>query len=101
MSSCRRLHHSRLAGFSGIITAIASAPPLPPRRCAKVHRDRLMVTLDEQDGRYGYARHKGYATPEHLAAVERFGYSGHHRRSFRPASLFDKIGPGGEPPSAF
>jgi len=67
---------------------------------AKVHRDRLMVALDEQDRRYGYARHKGYATPEHLAAVERFGYSGHHRRSFRPASLFDKIGPGGEPPSA-
>jgi ribonuclease HII len=67
---------------------------------AKVHRDRLMVALDGQDGRYGYARHKGYATPEHLAAVERFGYSGHHRRSFRPASLFDKIGPGGELPSA-
>jgi ribonuclease HII len=67
---------------------------------AKVHRDRLMVTLHQLDGRYGYARHKGYATPEHLAAVERFGYSLHHRRSFRPASLFDKIGPGGEPPSA-
>jgi ribonuclease HII len=67
---------------------------------AKVHRDRLMVALHEQDGRYGYARHKGYATPEHLAAVERFGYSVHHRRSFRPASLFDKIGPGGEPPPA-
>jgi ribonuclease HII len=67
---------------------------------AKVHRDRLMVALHEQDGRYGYARHKGYATPEHLAAVERFGYSIHHRRSFRPASLFDRIASGGEPPSA-
>lgn len=67
---------------------------------AKVHRDRLMAALDEQDGRYGYARHKGYATPEHLAALERYGYSPHHRRSFRPASLFDKIASGGEPPPA-
>jgi len=67
---------------------------------AKVHRDRLMAALDEQDGRYGYVRHKGYATPEHLAALERFGYSPHHRLSFRPASLFDKIASGGEPPSA-
>ena len=67
---------------------------------AKVHRDRLMAALDQQDGRYGYARHKGYATPEHLAALERYGYSPHHRRSFRPASLFDKIASGGEPPPA-
>jgi ribonuclease HII len=67
---------------------------------AKVYRDQLMVALHAQDDRYGYARHKGYATPEHLAAVERFGYSPHHRRSFRPASLFDKIAAGGEPPPA-
>jgi ribonuclease HII len=67
---------------------------------AKVHRDRLMVALHDEDDRYGYARHKGYATPEHLAAVERFGYSVHHRRSFRPASLFDRIASGGETPSA-
>jgi len=67
---------------------------------AKVHRDRVMVALDGQDGRYGYARHKGYATPEHLAALERFGYSSHHRRSFRPAALFDKIASGVEPPPA-
>jgi ribonuclease HII len=58
---------------------------------AKVHRDHMMVALDGADDRYGFARHKGYATPEHLAAVARFGYSPQHRRSFRPASLFDKI----------
>jgi ribonuclease HII len=63
---------------------------------AKVHRDRLMAALDARDARYGYARHKGYATPEHLAALERFGYSPQHRRSFRPASLFDKIQPDDE-----
>jgi len=67
---------------------------------AKVYRDRLMAALDQEDGRYGYTRHKGYATPEHLAALERFGYSPHHRRSFRPASLFDKIASGVEPPPA-
>ena len=64
---------------------------------AKVHRDRLMLALDAADDRYGYARHKGYATPEHLAAVARFGYSAQHRRSFRPASLFDRIGASVEP----
>ena len=55
---------------------------------AKVTRDRQMAKYHEDDPRYGYHRHKGYATPEHLAAVTRFGYSDLHRRSFRPASLF-------------
>jgi len=58
---------------------------------AKVVRDRLMVDLHEADPRYGFDRHKGYATPEHLRAVARHGYSAAHRRSFRPASLFDGI----------
>jgi ribonuclease HII len=56
---------------------------------AKVTRDRLMDRLDADDPRYGFGRHKGYATAEHLAAVARFGYSSVHRRSFRPPSLFD------------
>ena len=56
---------------------------------AKVTRDRLMRDLDLQDPRYGFARHKGYATAEHLEAVARYGYSAVHRRSFRPPSLFD------------
>ena len=56
---------------------------------AKVTRDRLMQALDTQDPRYGFARHKGYATAEHLEAVARYGYSAVHRRSFRPPSLFD------------
>jgi ribonuclease HII len=59
---------------------------------AKVYRDRGMVALHQQDPRYGFDRHKGYGTPEHLAALARFGYSAAHRRSFRPASLFDTIG---------
>ncbi len=58
---------------------------------AKVTRDRLMHELHAADPRYGFDRHKGYATADHLAAVARFGYSPQHRRSFRPATLFDTI----------
>lgn len=58
---------------------------------AKVTRDRLMRELHARDPRYGFDRHKGYATADHLAAVARFGYSPAHRRSFRPPSLFDTM----------
>jgi len=58
---------------------------------AKVTRDRLMLELHTRDPRYGFDRHKGYATREHLDAVGRFGYSDVHRRSFRPPTLFDTI----------
>jgi ribonuclease HII len=58
---------------------------------AKVTRDRLMKELHTQDPRYGFDRHKGYATADHLEAVARFGYSDAHRRSFRPPTLFDTI----------
>lgn len=58
---------------------------------AKVTRDRLMHRLHGDDPRYGFDRHKGYATAEHLSAVSRFGYSGIHRRSFRPPTLFDTL----------
>jgi ribonuclease HII len=64
-------------------TAIAAASIV-----AKVTRDRLMRQLHEQDERYGFDRHKGYATRDHLDAVTRFGYSAAHRRSFRPPSIF-------------
>jgi ribonuclease HII len=59
---------------------------------AKVTRDRLMNRLHADDPRYGFDRHKGYATADHLSAVSRFGYSGVHRRSFRPPTLFDLLG---------
>jgi ribonuclease HII len=59
---------------------------------AKVTRDRQMLKQHELDPRYGYDRHKGYATADHRAAVERFGYSALHRRSFRPqGNLFDTM----------
>jgi ribonuclease HII len=60
---------------------------------AKVTRDRQMLELHGRDPRYGFDRHKGYATADHLDAVARFGYSDVHRRSFRPPTLFDTIDP--------
>ncbi|GAA0791615.1 ribonuclease HII [Marinobacterium sediminicola] len=51
---------------------------------AKVTRDRQMVELDLRYPDYGFARHKGYPTPEHLAALEKLGALPEHRRSFRP-----------------
>ena len=53
---------------------------------AKVVRDRLMEEADRVWPGYGFARHKGYPTPEHLAALERLGPSPLHRRSFRPVA---------------
>ena len=58
---------------------------------AKVTRDRQMRELHGRDPRYGFDRHKGYATADHLEAMARFGYSDVHRRSFRPPTLFDTI----------
>jgi len=59
---------------------------------AKVTRDRLMRELDAEFPAYGFARHKGYATAEHIAAIDRHGLCPLHRRSFvsewRQARLF-------------
>ena len=49
---------------------------------AKVTRDRLMIEADRDFPEYGFARHKGYGTPEHLAALDRWGPCPLHRRSF-------------------
>jgi ribonuclease HII len=53
---------------------------------AKVHRDRLLVELDRDFPGYGLARHKGYCSPEHLAALERLGPTPLHRKSFQPVA---------------
>jgi ribonuclease HII len=51
---------------------------------AKVARDAAMCELHVQRPEYGFERHKGYYTPEHLAALQRHGPCEHHRRSFSP-----------------
>jgi ribonuclease HII len=59
--------------------AIAAASIL-----AKVARDAQMLALDARHPDYGFARHKGYPTREHLAALVRLGALPEHRRSFAP-----------------
>ncbi len=64
---------------------------------AKVTRDRLMVQLHEEYPHYGFARHKGYGTAQHLEALRTHGITPHHRRSFSPVretfGLFAHLSP--------
>lgn len=53
---------------------------------AKVTRDRIMLELDQEYPQYGFARHKGYGTRDHLAALRRHGPCPSHRRTFRPVA---------------
>lgn len=53
---------------------------------AKVHRDGLMEELDRLYPGYGFARHKGYGTPEHQEALARLGPSPVHRRRYAPVA---------------
>jgi len=53
---------------------------------AKVHRDAWMCGLDERYPGYGFSRHMGYGTREHLAALDRLGPCPAHRQSFAPVS---------------
>lgn len=62
-----------------LLPAVAAASIL-----AKVERDAEMTLLDNHHPGYGFARHKGYPTAEHLAALERLGPCPIHRRSFAP-----------------
>lgn len=71
--------HAAVVGGDASCACIAAASIV-----AKVVRDRLMVTLHEQFPQYGFARHKGYATAEHLAALAEFGPCPAHRRAFLP-----------------
>jgi ribonuclease HII len=51
---------------------------------AKVERDRLMVDLDRRHPQYGFASHKGYSVPEHIAALAAYGPCPEHRLTYRP-----------------
>ena len=51
---------------------------------AKVHRDRMLLQLHELHPQYGFDAHKGYSTPQHLAALKQHGACAIHRRSFAP-----------------
>lgn len=68
------------------VAAIAAASIL-----AKTARDAMLVALDARFPAYGFARNKGYGTPDHLAALARHGPCPAHRRSFAPVA---QTGPG-------
>jgi ribonuclease HII len=68
-----------VVGGDGLVDAIKAASII-----AKVARDREMQVLDSQFPGYGLARHKGYPTAEHMAALAQLGPSEIHRMSFAP-----------------
>jgi ribonuclease HII len=92
--SCMILVDGHLAPSFGIPTipivkgdslsaSIAAASVL-----AKVTRDRIMKELSLQYPQYRFSQHKGYATPEHLAMLEKFGPCAIHRKSFEPVKSY-------------
>jgi ribonuclease HII len=72
-------HQQSVVGGDSRVAAIAAASII-----AKVHRDAHMAELDRHHPGYGFARHAGYGTPEHLEALAALGPSPIHRRSFEP-----------------
>lgn len=80
-NQCPDLPYSVEAVIRGdqLIAEISAASIL-----AKVARDREMVMLDKQYPGYGFAKHKGYPTKDHVAALHALGASAIHRRSFAP-----------------
>ncbi len=68
-------------GGDGLSLSIAAASIV-----AKVTRDRLMEKLARAHPAYGWERNKGYGTRAHAEALERFGATPHHRRSFKPVA---------------
>ena len=74
-------------GGDGLVVSIAAASIV-----AKVTRDRLMCELAREYPDYGFDQHMGYGVPQHLAALERFGPTVHHRRLFAPvAAAWDRL----------
>ena len=57
---------------------------------AKVSRDRLMLKLDKKYPEYGFAKHKGYGTKEHMESIRKYGVSEVHRKSFMTDKVLGK-----------
>lgn len=75
------VHHVALVNGDSLSFSIAAASII-----AKVTRDRIMAELANHHPEYGFEAHKGYGTPQHLAALRKHGPCVHHRRSFSPVS---------------
>jgi ribonuclease HII len=89
------LHCPKLAcAVTAIVRGDETVPAISAASIlAKVARDREMEWLDRCYPGYGFARHKGYGTPQHLEALGRLGPSPIHRRSFAPVRLWQTGGP--------
>lgn len=74
--------HAPLKKGDSLSAAVAAASIV-----AKVARDRVMKKVHQDLPQYGFDRHMGYATAEHIDAIRENGYSAFHRRSFRINSL--------------
>ena len=74
-----RMQVAAVVRGDALVAAISAASIL-----AKVQRDRLCQELHERHPQYGFASHKGYPTPAHLAALQRHGACAAHRRSYAP-----------------
>jgi ribonuclease HII len=74
-----RMAQTALVKGDSLSYSIAAASVL-----AKVTRDRMMLDYERQYPGYGFAEHKGYGTPQHLAAITELGPCAIHRKSFAP-----------------
>ena len=81
--------HTTIVKGDGKMLSIAAASIL-----AKTHRDELMCRLDAEFPQYGWARNKGYPTPNHRAAIAQYGATPYHRHTFQllpQPTLFDNL----------
>jgi ribonuclease HII len=75
------IRHDAIVKGDGLSLSIAAASII-----AKVTRDRMMREIDREFPEFGFARHQGYGTKEHLEALRIHGPCRHHRRSFQPVA---------------
>ena len=68
-----------IVGGDDKVAAISAASII-----AKTTRDQWLIELDKEHPEYGFAKHKGYGTAEHLAALEKYGPLPAHRKTFGP-----------------
>jgi len=73
--------HDAIVKGDGLSLSIAAASII-----AKVTRDRMMREIDREFPQFGFAKHQGYGTKEHLEALRIHGPCCHHRRSFQPVA---------------
>ena len=71
------MYKRQIVNGDGLVFSIAAASIV-----AKVHRDAVMTAYDAEYPAYGFARHKGYGTAEHIRALREHGPCPIHRRSF-------------------